>query len=197
MPDPRLAEALTLALELHADQRRKGTDIPYAAHLLAVTALVLEAGAGRDDLNPAEAALAAPLHDALEDQGHRIAAQDIARRFGPGVAKIVGECSDAVATAPGAAKPPWRTRKLAYLDTVPGKRRETQLVLAADKLHNLTQMAEDLRATGPALWARFNAGREDQLWLHGELIGGMRAGWPANPLLPRLERALAALAALG
>lgn len=86
------------AVRLHARQKRKGTRIPYSAHLLAVASLVLEDGGTTDE------AVAALLHDAVEDQGGRRTLERIRRRFGPAVARIVEACSDAD-TVP---KPPWR-----------------------------------------------------------------------------------------
>ncbi len=102
-------------MTLHQEQRRKGTAIPYIAHLWAVAAIVLEHGGNEDQV------VAALLHDAIEDQGHRITLQDIERRFGPTVAEIVEGCTDAE-TRP---KPPWRERKERYLAT--GRRRRHDL----------------------------------------------------------------------
>ena len=154
----RLADAAALAFQVHADQLRKGTDIPYVSHLLAVAALVLEHGGAE------EQACAALLHDAIEDGG---AAWEtvIAERFGPRVAGIVRACTDAD-TQP---KPPWRARKeayLAHLETAPA---DVLLVSAADKLHNARAIAADLRAHGQAVFDRFTAGREGTLWYYGAL----------------------------
>ena len=37
---PRFEQAIAYAALLHADQRRKGGDIPYLAHLMAVHGLI-------------------------------------------------------------------------------------------------------------------------------------------------------------
>ena len=154
----RLADAAALAFQIHADQLRKGTDIPYVSHLLAVAALVLEHGGDEGQ------ACAALLHDAVEDGG---AAWEtvIAERFGSRVAGIVRACTDAD-TQP---KPPWRARKEAYLAHLETAPPDALLVSAADKLHNARAIAADLRAHGQAVFNRFNAGREGTLWYYEAL----------------------------
>ncbi len=84
----RFEGALVYATRLDNGQSRKGTEIPYLAHLLAVTALVIEWGGDE------EMAIAALLHDAVEDQGGLETLADIRRRFGERVAVIVDGCTD-------------------------------------------------------------------------------------------------------
>jgi (p)ppGpp synthase/HD superfamily hydrolase len=192
----RFADALALARILHDGQQRKGTPIPYLAHLLAVASLVLEAGAACAEVQLEEAAIGALLHDALEDQGHRITLAELEERYGLLVARIVAECSDAVVTQPGAPKPPWRERKERYLEALAGKAHESLLVASADKLHNMHSIIDEHRVTGQAIWDRFNASRANQVWFFGNFTKCMAAVWPANPLRPRLEHAAAALDAL-
>src|SRR3954470_10900241 len=98
----RFDDALVFARRLHAAQVRKGTAIPYVSHLLGVCSLVLEFGGGEDE------AIAALLHDAVEDQGGAAMRAEIIARFGEAVAAIVDGCTDAE-TIP---KPPWKERKL-------------------------------------------------------------------------------------
>src|SRR6202453_2665046 len=105
---------------------RKSTDIPYLAHLLAVAGLVLEHGGTEDE------AIAALLHDAVEDAGGKATLEEIRRRFGDLVANTVLECSDSV----GQPKPPWKLRKQAYIARIASASESTHLVSAADKLHN-------------------------------------------------------------
>ena len=147
----RFQHAFALASQVHATQLRKGTTIPYLAHLMSVTALVLEHGGNEDT------AIAALLHDAIEDSPDGAATETrIRARFGSRVAGIVLACSDAVAI-PGQPKPPWRDRKERYLARL---RDETDpdvfLVSACDKLHNARSIVADLRETGPAVWRRFS-----------------------------------------
>jgi (p)ppGpp synthase/HD superfamily hydrolase len=155
----RFEEALILACQLHARQRRKGTEIPYVSHLLAVSSLVLENGGDEDG------AIAALLHDAVEDQGGRPTLDEIHRRFGPRVAAIVEGCTDSD-TVP---KPPWRARKERYIAHVRGALLEVQRVSAADKLHNARAIVRDLRHEGGAVWERFGAGRDGILWYYRSL----------------------------
>jgi (p)ppGpp synthase/HD superfamily hydrolase len=145
----RFQRAVAVACEVHAAQLRKGTRIPYLAHLLSVAALVLEHGGGED------AAIGGLLHDAVEDSGDGTQMERrIREEFGDRVAGIVLGCSDAVAV-PGQPKPPWRDRKVAYLGRLAGEDDpDVLLVSACDKLHNARAIIADLRALGPALWNR-------------------------------------------
>lgn len=173
----RFEEALTLAARLHANQVRKGTDIPYISHLLAVAALVLENGGDET------AAISALLHDAVEDQGGAQTLHLIRERFGDEVAAIVDGMSDTDQTP----KPPWQERKEAYIAHVESAPRRERLVSAADKLHNLTAILRDYRTIGEKLWDRFNGGREGTLWYYRALLDAYkRAG--DTPLVEEIER---------
>ena len=154
----RFDEALGLASDLHRAQIRKGGDIPYVAHLLAVTATVLEHGGDEDE------AIAALLHDGPEDQGGLATLEMIGSRFGARVRGIVAGCSDTFETP----KPPWTERKQAFLRRLDrtGTDRSVLLVSAADKLHNLTSIVDDLIEQGPSAWDRFNGTPTQQLWYH-------------------------------
>src|SRR5579872_5374059 len=140
----RFEEALVFATQLHAEQTRKGTTIPYISHLLAVTAIVIENGGNEDE------AIAALLHDAIEDQGGAATREEIRRRFGDAVVAIVDGCTDAE-TLP---KPPWQERKQVYLAHLPSASPSVLLVSAADKLHNAYAILRDYRRLGEALWSR-------------------------------------------
>jgi (p)ppGpp synthase/HD superfamily hydrolase len=153
-----LSEAFAHAARIHAAQRRKGTDIPYVSHLMAVAGIVLEHG-GDEQL-----AIAALLHDAIEDCGAEQEAE-IAARFGPRIAAIVRDCTDADVQP----KPPWRARKEAYLAHLAHTGRDSLLVSAADKLHNARAIVADLRTHGPAMMSRFTAGAEGTLWYYRAL----------------------------
>jgi methionine-R-sulfoxide reductase len=177
----RFDQAFAYASELHRDQRRKETDIPYISHLMSVAALVLEHGGNEDQ------AIAALLHDAVEDQGGQPVLDEIRKRFGEGVARIVDECSDAW----GEPKPPWRARKEDYIAKLPKKGPETLLVSLADKTHNARAILGDYRQLGDGLWARFNGGREGTLWYYRTLSEFFRGALP-GPLASELARAVAA-----
>ena len=181
----RFEQALVYASRLHAKQLRKGSATPYVSHLLAVAALVLEHGADEDQ------AIAALLHDAVEDQGGPKTLAAIRRRFGPVVAAIVSACSDTDATP----KPPWRPRKEAYLQHLRTAPAAVRLVSAADKLHNARSTVADLRTLGPRVWKRFHAGPADQLWYYRSLVAIFRRRGPRR-LAEELARVVAEMEVL-
>jgi (p)ppGpp synthase/HD superfamily hydrolase len=173
----RFEEALAYAAQLHARQRRKGTEIPYVSHLLAVASLAIEAGASEDE------AIAALLHDAVEDQGGAATREEIRRRFGDAVVAIVDGCTD----TDQEPKPPWRARKEAYIAHVRAASDSVRLVSSADKLHNARSILSDYRTCGEALWDRFTGGREGTLWYYRSLVEAYREGG-GSPLVDELER---------
>jgi GTP pyrophosphokinase len=152
----RFEQALVYAARLHRGQRRKGAGVPYVSHLLAVAALVLEHGGDEEE------AIAALLHDTIEDVGGEAVVQEIRDRFGPRVLAIVEGCSD----SDQVPKPPWRERKRAYIERLAGATPSVRLVCAADKLHNSRAVLEDYRRIGEELWTRFRGGREGTLWYY-------------------------------
>jgi (p)ppGpp synthase/HD superfamily hydrolase len=156
---PRFLRAFAFAAEVHAGQTRKASTIPYIAHLMGVASLVLEAG-GDEDL-----AIAALLHDVVEDCGGAPMLKEVRRRFGRRVAKVVDGCTDAD-TYP---KPPWRERKESYIRRLKNAGAETRLVSAADKLNNMRSILCDYREIGESIWSRFNGGREGTLWYYRTL----------------------------
>ena len=156
---PRFLRAFVFAAEKHKGQTRKASSIPYIAHLMGVASLVLEAG-GNEDL-----AIAALLHDVVEDCGGAPMLKEVRRRFGTRVAKVVDGCTDAD-TYP---KPPWRERKEKYMARLRNEDKDTRLVSAADKLNNVRSIVSDYRAVGESVWSRFNGGREGTLWYYRTL----------------------------
>lgn len=184
-------KAFELASEIHRLQVRKKTGIPYLAHLMSVCCLVLEysdSGLPEMDARQREdAAIAALLHDAIEDSDDgEVMLTRIRTSFGPEVASIVEGCSDSVAV-PGVEKPAWRERKAAYLQKLEGEDEVTLLVSACDKLHNARAIVADLHAMGDALWAKFNAGKRDQLWYYGSLADVFQSKLD-NPVSGELDR---------
>ncbi len=155
----RFLRAFEFAAVKHAGQTRKASTIPYIAHLMGVASLVLEAG-GDEDL-----AMAALLHDVVEDCGGMPMLEEVRRRFGNRVAKVVDGCTDAD-TDP---KPPWRERKEKYIQHLKTADADTRLVSAADKLNNVRSILSDYRAIGESVWSRFNGGREGTLWYYRTL----------------------------
>ena len=156
---PRFLRAFQFATDKHAGQTRKASAIPYIAHLMGVASLVLEAG-GDEDL-----AIAALLHDVVEDCGGAPMLNEVRRRFGRRVASVVEGCTD----ADSCPKPPWRERKEGYIRRLRSADADTRLVSAADKLNNARSILTDYREIGESVWARFQGGREGTLWYYRAL----------------------------
>jgi (p)ppGpp synthase/HD superfamily hydrolase len=166
---------------LHHHQPRKGVSIPYIAHLMSVCALVLDAGGDEDQ------AIAALLHDAVEDQGGRSTLETIRHMFGDRVANIVESCSDSMATNPD-EKLPWRERKNKYLEHLRTAGSDALTVSAADKLHNARAILSYYRELGEGLWSRFNAPKEEQLWYYGALVKTLQGTTAPKTLVDELSR---------
>ena len=188
MVGSRFVRAVDLASEWHAGQKRKGTEVPYIAHLLGVASLVLEAG-GDEEL-----AIAALLHDAVEDQGGQETLKEIRRRYGKRVARIVAACSD----TDQLPKPPWRERKEAFVRRLRTEPYSVRLVVAADKLHNVRDVLSSYRFQGEDLWSHFNGRRDGILWYYravvDALVGAAKPGENRlQAIIDEIDRTLAAL----
>jgi len=157
----RISQALALAVEAHTGQKRKGTDIPYVAHPMGVASIALDHGADEDQ------AMAALLHDAIEDGGAKYA-KLIRDKFGDRVADIVEGCTDGIPDASG-KKAPWKIRKEQYLEHLKAATDDVLLVSGSDKLHNARAIVEDLLKIGPAVFNRFTATQEQTLWYYETL----------------------------
>ncbi len=179
---PRLQRAFRYAAEKHDGQTRKQSAVPYLSHLMAVASLVLEAG-GDEDM-----AIAALLHDVVEDCGGMPRLREIRRQFGPRVAKIVEGCTDSF----GEPKPEWVERKKDYLREVKHADVETRLVSASDKLHNVRTILADYRLHGEKIWKRFSGKREGTLWYYRALSNEYQQRNP-NRITRELEIAVAQL----
>ena len=181
---PRFERALVFATRKHEGQHRKGTTVPYIAHLLGVASIVLEAG-GDEDL-----AIAALLHDVVEDCGGAPMLREIRRRFGNRVAHIVDGCTDTDLNP----KPPWLQRKKNYIEHLRTADAETRLVSAADKLYNVRSIVVAYREIGDRVWERFHGKRDGTLWYYRALLDEFKQ--KENPLTRELERAVFELEAV-
>lgn len=190
MNSPRLDDAFGLAARLHGGDLRKGTQVPYLAHLLAVAALVLLDGGDEDEV------IAALLHDALEDHPEAISREEIGARFGARVRAIVESCTDTPPDWRGGRKPPWRARKDAYLAHVRAAPADALRVSLADKLDNARAILADYRLFGPTVWERFSAGGDEQLWYYRSLVEAYRGAGVTSPMLAELARVVAELGRL-
>lgn len=178
----RFIEALAYATTLHKTQVRKGSSTPYIAHLLGVSSIALEYGAGEDE------AIAALLHDAVEDQGGAPTREEIRRRFGLRVVAIVDGCTDSD-TIP---KPPWRERKEAYIGHLQQASDSVRLISAADKLHNARSVLKDYRQLGDEVWQRFKGGRDGTLWYYRAVVQALKGEEP-RLLVEELDRVVSEL----
>jgi (p)ppGpp synthase/HD superfamily hydrolase len=179
---PRLDRAFRYAAEKHAGQTRKQTAVPYLSHLMAVASLVLEAG-GDEDM-----AIAALLHDVVEDCGGMPRLREVRKQFGTRVAKIVEGCTDSFVEP----KPEWVERKKNYVREVKDADAETRLVSAADKLHNVRTILADYRQDGESIWKRFSGKKEGTLWYYRALSDEYRRRNP-NRITRELEIAVGEL----
>ncbi|NEN88908.1 MAG: HD domain-containing protein [Okeania sp. SIO3H1] len=173
----RFEQALVLATQLHANQVRKGSNVPYISHLLSVAALVLEDGGDEDE------AIAALLHDAVEDQGGEKTRELIRQQFGERVLSIVDSCTESL-TIP---KPPWQERKLRYLEKMRCASTSVLRVSMADKLHNARSTLAEFYQEGDTVLQKFKGGKEGSLWFYRSLLEIYQEG-ASNLLKTELER---------
>jgi len=181
---PLFEEALQFALAAHKNQLRKGTQVPYVSHLLAVASIVLDYGGDEDE------AIAALLHDSVEDCG--VDPEEIRTRFGDKATNIVVACTDSFEKNPS-KKAPWRARKEAYLQHLETAPPPVLRVSAADKLHNARSIVKDYREIGDEVWNRFKVGGREALWYYEELVKIFSARGEHKWLVAELSRAVAEL----
>jgi (p)ppGpp synthase/HD superfamily hydrolase len=175
----QFSKALVYAELKHHNQVRKGGDVPYVGHLLTVSGLVINDGGSESQ------AIAALLHDAVEDAGGSTTLDEIKKNFGDDVARIVAECSD----TDQEPKPPWRERKQTYINHLARVGDDTILVSVADKLDNARSMLRDYYEHGPKLWERFTVkDPRDHLWYYGELLKAYRARGCSSWMVNELDR---------
>jgi (p)ppGpp synthase/HD superfamily hydrolase len=175
------AEALRVAALMHAAQARKGINVPYISHLIGTCSIALEHGATEAE------AIAALLHDSIEDIQPAEQARSVVAHFGQEVLRIVEECSDSD-THP---KPSWRPRKERYLAHLAKADRAVLLVSASDKLHNARTIVTDFRIYGPSVWDRFTPSRDESLWYYRALLTAFRTNSEHLPaLVAELDRAV-------
>ena len=183
----KFQEALSYAAMVHNGQAKKGTSIPYISHLLGVCALVLEYGGSE------EAAIAALLHDTLEDHPETVTPEILREKFGEGGLKIVEACTDTPPNYQGGQKPLWRERKEAYLNHIRRADFVICQVALADKLHNVRAILTDYKQIGDKLWPRFNEGKEGQLWYFRNLVSAFREAGIQSQMLEEFARSVTEL----
>jgi (p)ppGpp synthase/HD superfamily hydrolase len=187
----RFTEAVEYARQLHTEYR-KGTGIPYMAHLIGVAALVMGEADGRVPVTE-DMVIAALLHDAVEDHGGLPRLHDIEERFGPNVARMVAALSDTFAEDHD-KKEGWEERKKNYLARLRQEPDDVLLISAADKLYNAKAILDDFKEIGAAVFDRFKRGKDQQLWYFDELLKVFRAH-PPNRIVNDLESVIEELRA--
>ena len=176
----RFDHALLFAAQVHRNQGRKKSGVPYISHLLGVAAIVLDYG-GDEDMG-----IAALLHDAAEDHGGKAMLAVISQMFGPRVAKIVDGCTDSYGDE-GKNKPKWYPRKLRYIRRVRHEDADTRFVSAADKLYNARAILRDVRQYGDSAFGSFSAPKAKVLWYYRSLVREYRAAGVTHQLKPLLD----------
>jgi (p)ppGpp synthase/HD superfamily hydrolase len=178
---PLLYTALELAFKLHGRDARKKSPVPYLAHLLSVCAMVQLDGGNEEE------AIAALLHDALEDKPVEISREEIGKQFGEKVLNIIEISSDTPPGYAGGQKPPWKVRKEAYIKHIYETDPSLLRVTVADKIDNARAILADHQRLGDEVWKRFNAGKEDQFWYYRSCIKAFDATGFKGPLLEELR----------
>jgi len=177
-----IVSAFNFAYSIHREQFRKGSQIPYITHAMAVAGLVGEFGGSEMQM------AAALLHDTVEDGDGLKTLAEVREVFGDHIADLVQACSDAFVKP----KPPWRERKERFIEAMRTASPEVRLIIAADKLHNAMTTLRDLRVEGDAVWQRFNGGREGSLWVYAEMVRALSQDW-RHPILAHLAEVVDAL----
>jgi (p)ppGpp synthase/HD superfamily hydrolase len=178
----RLYEAMELTFKLHGQDARKSTNVPMLTHLFSVCSLVQHDGGDEDE------AIAALLHDALEDKPEQITRIEIEEHFGRRVLAIIDTATDTPPDYNGGTKPPWRKRKEAYLAHARSADPELLSVTIADKIDNVRAILSDHKLLGDSLWQRFNAGKADQIWYYRSAAEAYETAGAQGPLLEELQR---------
>ncbi len=178
----RFEQALHLALRVHGHDLRKQSRVPYMAHLLGVCALVVGDGGGEDE------AIAALLHDTLEDHPLEVSRAQLEETFGPRVRHLVEICTDTPVDYTGGPRPEWYGRKAAYLDHLRVTPPADLRVPLADKLDNARSILADYRQVGEPLWPHFTVGKEGQLWFYRQAVAAFQQAEMSSRLLEEFAR---------
>ena len=179
----RFSSAVDYARRHHTEYR-KGTEVPYMAHLLGVASIVMGEAGGRTPVTE-DMVIAALLHDVVEDHGGMARLHEIEVRFGENVARMVAGLSDTF-TDDHDKKEGWEARKRGYLERLRAESDDVLLISAADKLYNAKSNLDDYRVIEDAVWDRFKRGGDKQLWYFRELLAVFRAH-PANRVVDELD----------
>ena len=176
----KFIQAVELANKLHKGQFRKGTEILYISHPLAVSSLVIEYGGKENE------AIAALLHDTVEDCGGKKAMKQIREQFGENVAAIVDGCTE----TDQKPKPPWKERKDKYIAHIKVASPSVRLVSCADKLHNIRSILAEHRQVGKKIWKKYNATKKETLWFYKAYRDALQDSKEKRPIFKELKLAV-------
>lgn len=178
----RFLGAVSHAITIHSNDVRKGTAVPYVTHLFGTCALVLADGGSEDE------AIAALLHDSIEDHPESVTFERIAETFGGRVATIVEECTDTLPEYLISGRSSWKDRKTIFLNRLRRAGPDFRRVALADKLDNARAILFDYRELGDALWMRFGSGKAGQLWYYPALVQAFRDAGANGPMMEEFAR---------
>lgn len=184
---PRYDAALVFAARAHREQVRKGSDIPYIIHPVAVSLILVRHGFDED------LAVAGLLHDTVEDTGASL--DEIGAAFGDEVRRLVAAVTEDK-TGDSGERRPWRVRKEEQLAHLAAGGPRVAALKAADSLHNAASTLGDLRRNGAAVWGRFNAPATESLWYYREVVALVGSQLGPHALARELEHTVAEMAAL-
>lgn len=172
---PGVMGAILLIRTHHASQFRIGDGFPYLEHPLEVGYMLW-----RRDL-PVEIVVAGLCHDLLEDT--KCTEKEILKNCGDEVLRIVKAVSNDETLSD---KKDWELKKTKYVETVKAGGEKAIAVSIADKIANLRSFFAQYDKEGPAIWKKFNRGKDKKLWFEKEVLTMAKANWN-NPLINELE----------
>lgn len=176
----KIIRAIQFAIETHETnqkQKRKGKDVPYITHPLTVGLILSRAGADEDTV------VAGILHDTIEDSTseNKVTYEVLKKKFERKVADIVHSVSETNKSLS------WDQRKEEALKDIRKFSHESLLVKSADIISNGTELIEDYKKDGDAVFARFNAPKEKILEHYVRSITAIIETWAENPLADDLR----------
>ncbi len=167
-------QAIVFAANAHRGQTRKSSNIPYITHPFSVGMLLQKENCSE------EVIVAGILHDTLEDTSTTY--KDLLEQFGASVANLVQAASEHDKSLP------WEDRKKHTIERLKDATVEELQITAADKLHNLRTINEDLQTFGEDVWNRFKRGKRDQHWYYANIVKEMNSKRSEVMLIQELEK---------
>jgi len=164
-------KAVRVAVEAHKNQTRKGDDQPYIIHPVMVALKLAKHNF------PDEVIAAALTHDVLEDTDYP--EEELRKELGDEVLEIVKDVTNDQSL-------PWEEKKKRYVETVRNASEGAKAVALADKIHNLESLLIAYEEQGPALWKRFNRGKDQKIWFENEVLKMLEETWQ-HPLIEEYE----------